>query len=104
MLTAKCDLVLIVGSANSSNSNRLREIATKRGIEAHLVDGPDAIENDWLKDKRHIGVSAGASAPEGLVREIIATLAARGDCEVAELPGVEERITFALPKELRATT
>ncbi len=101
-LADDCDLVLIVGSANSSNSNRLREIAAKRGIEAYLVDCPDAIESDWLKDKHRIGVSAGASAPETLVQEIVATIAGRGDCEVSELPGVEERITFALPRELRS--
>ena len=103
-LANDCDLILIVGSTNSSNSNRLHEIAVKRGIEAYLVDTPDEIENDWLKDKHRIGVSAGASAPEALVQEIVSTLAARGDCEVNELPGVEERITFSLPRELRTTS
>ncbi len=101
-LAGDCDLVLIVGSANSSNSNRLREIAAKRGIETHLVDSPDAIESGWLRNKRRIGVSAGASAPEILVQEIVTAIAGRDDCEVRELPGVEERITFALPRELRA--
>ncbi len=100
-LAGDCDLVLIVGSANSSNSNRLREIAAKRGIESYLVDSPDGIKDGWLEGKQHIGVSAGASAPETLVQEIVATLAARGDCQVSELPGVEERITFSLPRELR---
>ncbi len=100
-LAGDCDLVLIVGSANSSNSNRLREIAANRGIETHLVDTPDAIEDRWLAGKRRVGVSAGASAPEALVQEIVATLAGRGNCEVHELPGVEEKITFPLPRELR---
>ena len=102
-LVADCDLVLIVGSPNSSNSNRLREIATKRGVEAYLVDTPDAVESDWLEGKRHIGVSAGASAPEALVQQIITVLAKHGDCQVNELPGVEERITFSLPQELRSS-
>ena len=101
-LTADCDLVLIVGSANSSNSNRLREIVAKRGIEAHLVDSPGAVREEWLEGKCRVGVSAGASAPEVLVQEIVATLTAYGDCEVNELPGVEERITFSLPRALRS--
>ena len=101
-LVADCDLVLIVGSPNSSNSNRLREIATKRGIEAYLVDTPEAIESGWLEGKRRIGVSAGASAPETLVQQIVAVLAKRGNCRVSELPGVKERITFSLPRELRS--
>ena len=97
-----CDLVLIVGSDNSSNSNRLREVATKRGIESYLVDSPDMIQDVWFKDKSCIGVSAGASAPETLVQEIVSALVARySECEVRELPGVEERITFSLPRELR---
>ncbi len=100
-LAGDCDLVLIVGSANSSNSNRLREIATNRGIEAYLVDTPDAVEDRWLEDKRRIGVSAGASAPEALVQEIVAAVAERGNYEVNELPGVEEKITFPLPRQLR---
>lgn len=100
-LAGDCDLVLIVGSSNSSNSNRLREIAAKRGIEAHLVDAPGEIDNRWLEGKRRIGVSAGASAPEALVQEIVAALIRRGDYDVNELPGVEEKITFPLPRELR---
>ena len=100
-LANHCDLVLIVGSANSSNSNRLREIAAKRGIEAHLVDNPVAVRPDWIRNKQRIGVSAGASAPEVLVREIVAAISEHTDCEVCELPGVEERITFSLPRELR---
>ncbi len=103
-LVSDCDLVLIVGSPNSSNSNRLREIATKRGIDAYLIDRPGAIKSDWLEGKRRIGVSAGASAPEVLVKQIIAVLVKQGNCQVHELPGVQERVTFSLPRELRSGT
>jgi len=99
-LTGDCDLVLIVGSQNSSNSNRLREIATHRGIEGYLIDGAEDIRDEWLQGKRCIGVSAGASAPELLVQEVIDYLKAQGAADIHSL-GFEEDVVFQLPKELR---
>ena len=101
-LAAQVDLVLVVGSPNSSNSNRLRELAEQQGMKAYLVDGPDQIEQDWLRDKPRVGVTAGASAPEVLVHQVVARLEAWGAVAITELDGREERITFALPKALRA--
>ena len=100
-LVETCDLVLIVGSRNSSNSNRLLEIALKRGVEAYLIDGAAEIRREWLTDKRRIGLSAGASAPETLVREVVLALQKHGARRVGEADGIEERVTFPLPKELR---
>ncbi len=99
-LTEDCDLVLIVGSQNSSNSNRLREIATHRGIEGYLIDGAGDIRDEWLEGKRCIGVSAGASAPELLVREVIDYLKNKGAESIHSL-GFEEDVVFQLPKALR---
>ena len=98
---AACDLVLVVGSPNSSNSNRLRELAEREGVEAHLIDGADEIDPAWLIGKSRIGVTAGASAPDILVRGVLDRLAALGAGAVAELPGKPEDMVFALPKELR---
>jgi len=95
------DLVLVVGSVNSSNSNRLRELAEKQGVRAYLIDGAEHIERAWLDGVRRIGLTAGASAPEKLVRDVIARLQSWGAGEVRELDGEPETITFALPKELR---
>lgn len=95
------DLVLVVGSVNSSNSNRLRELAEKQGVRSFLIDGAEHIERSWLDGVRHIGLTAGASAPEKLVRDVIARLQSWGAGEVRELDGEAETITFALPKELR---
>ncbi|MXX99168.1 MAG: 4-hydroxy-3-methylbut-2-enyl diphosphate reductase [Gammaproteobacteria bacterium] len=95
-----CDLILIVGSKNSSNSNRLHEIAVKRSIESYLIDTPEEISSDWLLGKQCIGLSAGASAPEALVKRVVRTLRDYGATEVVEQAGVEEKITFRLPKEL----
>jgi 4-hydroxy-3-methylbut-2-enyl diphosphate reductase len=100
-LASQCDLLLVVGSTNSSNSNRLREIGTRAGIEAHLVDGPADVDPRWLEGKRHIGVTAGASAPEILVRELIAYLEGLGVEKVSEAAGREESVTFSLPQALR---
>jgi 4-hydroxy-3-methylbut-2-enyl diphosphate reductase len=97
-----CDVVLVVGSPNSSNSNRLRELAQKQGVEAHLIDGAEDIERSWITGKTRIGVTAGASAPESLVQGVVAQLRAWGAADVRELDGEPENITFALPKELRA--
>jgi 4-hydroxy-3-methylbut-2-en-1-yl diphosphate reductase len=95
------DLVLVVGSVNSSNSNRLRELAEKQGVPAYLIDGAEHIDAAWIHGKARIGVTAGASAPEKLVKEVIARLQSWGAGTVRELDGEPESITFALPKELR---
>ncbi|MDD9869024.1 MAG: 4-hydroxy-3-methylbut-2-enyl diphosphate reductase [Gammaproteobacteria bacterium] len=100
-LVGTCDLILIVGSRNSSNSNRLLEIALKRGVEAHLIDGAAEIKRRWLDGKRRIGLSAGASAPETLVQAVVAELQSRGAHRIGEVAGIEETVTFPLPKELR---
>ena len=100
-MTAHCDLVLVVGSPNSSNSNRLRELAEREGVEAYLIDGANEIDPDWLTGKRSIGVTAGASAPDVLVQGVLARLNALGAGSVRELHGDPENMVFALPKELR---
>ena len=100
-LGSTCDVVLVVGSPNSSNSNRLRELARKQGIQAHLIDGADDIRREWIAGKTRIGVTAGASAPESLVQGVVARLREWGADDVQELGGKPENITFALPKELR---
>ena len=101
-LAAECDLVLVVGSINSSNSNRLRELAEKQGATAYLVDGAEHIDPAWLDGKQRVGVTAGASAPEVLVQGVIARLQALGGSDgVRELHGEPEDMVFALPKELR---
>jgi 4-hydroxy-3-methylbut-2-en-1-yl diphosphate reductase len=95
-----CDLVIVVGSPNSSNSNRLREVAQNQGIESYMVDNASFLNPDWLVGKTKIGVSAGASAPEVLVKEVIAKLQQLGANEVRELQGVVESVVFQLPKNL----
>lgn len=100
-LAASSDLVLVVGSHNSSNSNRLRELAQKQGVPAHLIDGPECIRAEWLKDASVVGLTAGASAPELLVRAVVEHLEAHGAESVRQLDGEPEDITFALPRELR---
>ena len=103
-LAEEVDLVLVVGSTNSSNSNRLRELAERCGANAYLIDDASMIDPDWLKSAQHVGVTAGASAPELLVREVITTLQSHGGLSVRDLDGREENITFSLPKELRIPT
>ena len=100
-LARRVDLVLVVGSENSSNSNRLRELAQKQGVPSYLVDGADDVRQEWLKDLATIGVTAGASAPESLVQGVIARLRECGGQTVEEVSGIPESIEFALPKELR---
>ncbi len=100
-LAVDCDLVLVVGSPNSSNSNRLRELAERMGAEAHLLDGAADIDPSWLQNKTRIGVTAGASAPEILVREVIDGLRELGAGEPVETVGRPENVTFSLPRELR---
>ncbi len=100
-LVHDCDLLLVIGSVTSSNSNRLREIAEKNGIESYLIDDAEQINCDWLKNKSSIGVTAGASAPEVLVKQVVEKLRKKTHAQVTEVDGVEENITFAVPKELR---
>lgn len=99
-LARRCGLVLVVGSPNSSNSNRLREIAQKQGTTAHLIDGAEDIQRDWLASTPRVGVTAGASAPEILVERVIARLREWGAHEVEEQYGIREQVVFALPREL----
>lgn len=100
-LAASSDLVLVVGSPNSSNSNRLRELAENQGTRAYLIDGPDDLQRDWFTAGCRIGITAGASAPEVLVKAIIQRLQDWGAGAPEELGGVEENIRFVLPPELR---
>ena len=100
-LARRVELVLVVGSVNSSNSNRLRELAEKQGVPAFLVDGAEDIRPEWLEGLQAVGVTAGASAPESLVRGVIERLRECGGERVEELSGIPETIEFALPKELR---
>ncbi len=100
IMAKDCDLVIIVGSPNSSNSNRLREVAENQGVEAYMVDNASYLKAEWLAGKKKIGVSAGASAPEVLVNEVIAKLQQLGASNVQELQGVIESVVFQLPKNL----
>ncbi|MDX3936756.1 4-hydroxy-3-methylbut-2-enyl diphosphate reductase [Stenotrophomonas sp. TWI700] len=100
-LAKRCDLVLVVGSPNSSNSNRLSELARRDGVESYLIDGADEIDPAWVAGKKHIGLTAGASAPQVLVDGVIARLKELGATGVGELDGEPESMVFALPKELR---
>ena len=100
-LARECDLVLVVGSPNSSNSNRLRELSERMGTPAYLIDGADEIQPQWLATANNIGVTAGASAPDVLVRQVIQHLHAQGATGAEELAGQEEHIVFSMPKELR---
>jgi 4-hydroxy-3-methylbut-2-enyl diphosphate reductase len=100
IMAKDCDLVIIVGSPNSSNSNRLREVAKNQGIEAYMVDNASHLQAEWLRGKQKIGISAGASAPEVLVQEVITALRDMGAANVEELQGVVENVVFQLPKNL----
>lgn len=102
-MAPQSDLVLVVGSTNSSNSNRLREVAELLKVPAYLVDNADAIDPAWIAGRQRIGVTAGASAPEVLVESVIARLKELGAGSVRQLEGVPERVTFPLPKELQVT-
>ncbi len=101
VLAGRCDLVLVIGSPNSSNSNRLRELAQKQGVLSFLIDGPEDIRREWLDGRTRIGVTAGASAPESLVQAVLARLREWGADGVEEIAGKPEDMVFALPKELR---
>ena len=99
-LVSKCDLILVVGSPNSSNSTRLMELSQKAGVPAYLIDDASEIKKEWVDGKENIGLTAGASAPEILVEEVIAKLKDWGASMVQENPGITERVVFSLPKEL----
>ena len=103
-LAAECDLVLVVGSPNSSNSNRLRELSERIGTPAYLIDGADEIRTDWLEGVNNVGVTAGASAPDILVRQVIEHLHALGATGAEELAGRPENVVFSMPKELRVVS
>ena len=100
-LAEECDLVIVVGSPNSSNSNRLREVAALRGVDAYMVDNASYLKKEWFENKTKVGVTAGASAPEVLVREVLQTIQDWGHETIREGEGTEESIVFVLPKELR---
>jgi 4-hydroxy-3-methylbut-2-en-1-yl diphosphate reductase len=100
-LARQCDLVLVIGSRNSSNSNRLVEVAREYGSESHLIDNEGQVREEWLQDKRVVGITSGASAPEELVQRLVQFFRARADVEVQELDVVHEDVRFMLPKKIR---
>jgi 4-hydroxy-3-methylbut-2-enyl diphosphate reductase len=99
-LAARCDVVIVVGSPNSSNSNRLREVAANLGVPAYMLDKASDLDPRWVAGKQVVGVTAGASAPEVLVQAVIERLRALGASTVRELEGIEEKVTFPMPKAL----
>jgi 4-hydroxy-3-methylbut-2-enyl diphosphate reductase len=101
-LARQCDVVIVVGSPNSSNSNRLREVAQNQGVPAYMVDNAGDLNAEWLDGKSRVGITAGASAPEILVQQVIDRLKTLGADRVSNLDGIEERVTFPLPKALAA--
>lgn len=102
VLAQQCDVVIVVGSPNSSNSNRLREVAANQGIAAYMVDNARELKPEWVMSVRRVGVTAGASAPEVLVRDVVARLKELGAVEIEEARGITENVTFPLPKNLAA--
>ena len=103
-LARRCDVVIVVGSPNSSNSNRLREVAANQGVAAYMVDNARELKAAWFAASHCVGITAGASAPEILVQEVVARLRELGATDVAELTGITERVTFPLPKNLAIAT
>jgi 4-hydroxy-3-methylbut-2-en-1-yl diphosphate reductase len=100
-MAGECDLVLVIGSSNSSNSNRLVEVARAHGAESHLIDNEAQVREEWLEGKRVVGISSGASAPEELVQRLVDFFRARGTADVSEFEVVQEDVRFMLPKEIR---
>jgi 4-hydroxy-3-methylbut-2-enyl diphosphate reductase len=100
VMTPRCDVVIVVGSPNSSNSNRLREVAENMGAKAYMVDSAADLKPEWVAGKRRVGVTAGASAPEVLVEQLVARLKELGAGNVQQLEGITERVVFTLPREL----
>lgn len=101
-LVRRCDIVLVVGSPSSSNSNRLREIAQKAGIPGYLIDGPEDLRREWFDGKTRVGVTAGASAPDILVKRVVERLREWGGSAAEEVSGRPENVVFSLPKQLRS--
>jgi 4-hydroxy-3-methylbut-2-enyl diphosphate reductase len=102
-MALECDVVIVVGSPNSSNSNRLREVAENLGVHAYLIDNASQLEPEWLTGHQRVGITAGASAPEVLVREVIDRLGVLGAAHVQELSGILESVVFPIPKSLAET-
>jgi 4-hydroxy-3-methylbut-2-enyl diphosphate reductase len=102
VMAPQCDVVIVVGSPNSSNSTRLREVAQSRGTAAYMVDNASQLQPQWIEGKKRVGVTAGASAPEILVKEVVARLRELGATRVTQLAGREENVVFAVPRELGA--
>jgi 4-hydroxy-3-methylbut-2-enyl diphosphate reductase len=100
-LAAECDLVLVIGSRNSSNSNRLVDVTRELGTASHLIDRADEVEEEWLEGVETVGITSGASAPEELVSELVEMFRRRGTEEVAELRAIDEDVRFMLPKQIR---
>jgi 4-hydroxy-3-methylbut-2-enyl diphosphate reductase len=100
-LLERCDVLVVVGSTSSSNSNRLRELADRAGIPGYLVDGPENLQREWFEDRRAVGVTAGASAPELLVQQVVERLRSWGGAAPQVVVGREENVVFSLPKALR---
>ena len=100
-LAVRCELVLVIGSRNSSNSNRLVEVAREHGADSHLIDNEDQVRDEWLTGKRVVGITSGASAPEDLVKRLVEYFRARGTSDVRELEVVPEDVRFMLPREIR---
>jgi len=100
-MARECDLVLVIGSSNSSNSNRLVEVARDHGAESHLIDNEAQVEEEWLEGKRTVGISSGASAPEELVQRLVDWFRSRGTEEISEFEVIQENVRFMLPKEIR---
>jgi 4-hydroxy-3-methylbut-2-enyl diphosphate reductase len=103
LLARQCETVIVVGSPNSSNSNRLREVARNQGVTAYMVDNANELRPEWVAGKRVVGVTAGASAPEVLVQQVVERLRALGAERVRSLQGIEEKVTFSLPRALART-
>jgi len=100
-MARECDLVLVIGSRNSSNSNRLVEVARDHGADSHLIDNETQVREEWLEGKRVVGISSGASAPEELVQRLVDFFRERGTTDVSEFQVVQEDVRFMLPKEIR---
>jgi 4-hydroxy-3-methylbut-2-enyl diphosphate reductase len=100
-LAPQVDVLIVVGSPTSSNSNRLRELAERLGTHSYMVDAPEDLQPEWFEGKRRVGLTAGASAPDILVQHVIERLRALGAVSVRKMPGVEETIQFPLPKGLK---